>query len=205
MTPTQNRITKTFGPITLDLIKQSEYPNKAGNRPFQAQLRQEVITSYPGGSTGNSMTENLFAAEDFGFQGSTYTSQRVTWIPVPETATEEQVKALLAAKPNARIWNCLSNNVKDVMTDEQHYAVTSGQQTLDFFEDKLRIRDTNGNDLPGHDEEGKAQFRSSGFALEAKEDVDLRTYKGNNVNVEASVANVLATVGGEEDQDGLGG
>lgn len=205
MTTTQNRIQKQFGPITLDRIKKSEYPNRAGNHPFQAQLRQEVTTSYPGGSTGNSMTENLFSTEDFGFQGSTYTSQRVTWIPVPETATEEQIKALLASKPNARIWNKYSNKVQDVMTDEQHYAVTSGQQTLSSFEDKLRIRDNQGNELSGYDEEGKAQFRSSGFALEAKEDEDLRTYKGNNVNVEASVANVLATVGGEEDQDGLGG
>ncbi len=202
----QNRVTKTFGPITLDLIKQSDYPNKAGARPFQAQLRQEVVTTYPGGSTGNSMVENLFNAEDFGFQGSTYMSQRVTWIPVPETATEDQVKALLAAKPNARIWNKYSNKPEDVMTEEQHYAVTSGQQTLAFFEEKLRIRDVNGNDLPGFDEEGKAQYRASGFSLTAKEDVDLRTYKGNNVNVEASVANVLAVaVGGDDEQDALAG
>jgi len=200
----QNRITKTFGPIILDGIKQSDYPNKAGIHSIQAQLRQEVTTVYPGGSTGNSMTENLFSAEDFGFQGSTYTSQRVTWIPVPENATEDQIRGMLATKPNARIWNKYSNDFKDCMTEEQHYAVTSGQQTLEFFENKLRIRDTNGNDLPGFDEEGKAQYRASGFSLTAKEDEDLRTYKGNNVNVEAVVVHDAA-VGGDDDQDGLGG
>jgi len=202
----QNRVTKTFGPVTLDLIKQSDYPNKAGVYPLQAQLRQEVTTSYPGVSTGNSMTENLFSAEDFGLTGSTYTSQRVTWIPVPETATEDQVRALLAAKPDARIWNKYSNDFKDCMTDEQHYAVTSGQQSFDFFEERLRIRDVKGQDLPGFDELGKAQYRASGFSLTAKEDVDLRTYKGNSVNVEASVANVLAVaVGGDDEQDALAG
>ncbi len=197
-------IVRTFSAITVDSVEQSPY-EKGGKVVYQAQIRQTVTTTYPGARIGNSMTASIFDTDAFGFEGQTYTSQRVTWLTVPEGTTVEQVEAQLAKFPNARIWSKYSNKVEDVMTEEQHYAVKSGQQDLAFFMDKLVIRDRNGNDLPGSDEEGKTQYRSNGFALEAKEDEDLRTFKGNNANVEATVGQLAtASVGGSDDQNALG-
>ncbi len=204
----QNNIKKEFGPITVDSVAPSPY-TKGGVEIAQAQIRQTVTTSYPSTRVGNSMSDAIFGAEDFGFaEGQTYTSERVTWLNVPADKTVKDVQLILSTMPNARIWAMFSNDFKQVMTEEQHNAVATGQQTFEFFEDKLRVRDRDGNDLAGFDELGKAQYRANGFSKTEKEDIDLRTYKGTNSTVitATKASNLqLATVGGEEDQDGLGG
>lgn len=180
---TTTGLVKNFNDITVDEVKLSDYPKVVNGVEYpvhQAQIRQVVSTEYPGARVGNSLSDNLFATEDFNLPSTTYDSTRVTWIPVPEGTTPEQVEKLLAANPEATIYGIYSNNVKDVMTDEQKYSVSSGQRDLAFFEDKLRIKDGEGNELDGHDEEGKAQYRQYGFSKTFKEDIDHRTFKGSN-------------------------
>lgn len=206
MSTSKTGIKKTFSPITVDSVEVSPY-TKGGVEIAQAQVRQEVQTEYPSARVGNSMSDSLFSNDAFNFQpGQSYTSTRVTWLMTPVGTTTEQVEGLLAQFPNARIWAKYSNKVEDVMTEEQHAAVASGQQDLAFFQDKLRIRDANGQELDGYDEEGKAQYRSNGFSKVAKEDEDLRTFKGVNstTNTTAQAVPQVATVGGD-DQDALGG
>lgn len=174
-----SNITKEFGKIKVDEVKSHTYKESIDS----AQIRQEVITRYPSMSVGNSLSESLFGIDEYGLEpGQEYKATRVTWLDVPKGTTAEQVEALLAANPNACIYGVYSNKVEDVMTDQQKAAVAQEIQTLEFFEDKLRIRDNNGNEL-----EGPAQYRQYGFSKTQKADIDLRTFKGTGAKSTTAV------------------
>jgi hypothetical protein len=173
-----------FSTITVDEIVESPYL-KNGNKVFQAQLRQTVTKTYPGARHKNSFSDSLFGTDEFNFgPGQSYASDRLVWMMVPEGTTVEDVQKRL--KPENRIWRILSNKVDDVMTDEQKYAIKNGDQTLEHYEDKLRVRDSEGKDLPG-----EPMYRQYFFSNTRVEDVDLR---GNRtINVAARVLEAADT------------
>lgn len=173
----QSNIQKTFSAISVDEVKPHAYKDQVDS----AQLRQVVTTTYPSMSVGNSLSDSLFEIDEFGLPaGQSYEAIRVTWLDVPKGTTKEQVESLLQNLPNARIYATYSNNLEDVMTAQQKAAVEQGLQTIEFFEDKLRIRDSKGNELPG-----VPQYRQYGFSKTAKADIDLRTVKNSNTQVGA--------------------
>jgi len=189
---TVNGITKTFSGLTVDSIAANPY--KAGL--FQAQIRQTVETSYPSKRVDNSMQDSLFNVEAFNLPaGESYTSKRVGWIAVPEGTTPEQVQQLLNTKTNARICKKYANNVLDVLTDEQKYAIANNQQTVEAFAERLLIRDKDGNAI------APAQY-SQGFyvndytnhkgskdeGINAFGDIDVRTVKTGETVVTAAQA-----------------
>jgi len=160
-----------FGTLGVDSVSPHAYKNGISS----AQLRQVVKTTYPSIRVGNSRTSSLFAQEAFNLEsGQAYESTRVTWINVPNGTTVEQVVAQLRNHPGARIYRVISNNVEEVLTDEQKQAVQAGLTTLATFEEKLRVRrtDANGNVV---DIEGPAQYRQHFFSTTAKADEDYRT------------------------------
>lgn len=165
-----SEITKTYGPITVDLVQDHNYKTALGS----AQLRQVVTTTYPALRVGNSKTSNLFDLSQFELpQGQSYESTRITWINVPKGTTVEQVEAALAAKPNSRIYKSISFNVEDVMTEEQKTAVRVGLRSIEEFEEQLRVQrtDENGNTV---DIDGPAQYSQNFFADSAVADEDFR-------------------------------
>lgn len=161
-----NGIKKNFAGITVDEVKPSQYKAEID----QAQVRQVVTTTYPSKRAGNSLSDSLFSTEDFGFaDGQTYQSTRITWVDVPKGTTKEKVADLLAQKPTATIQRVISNNVLDVLTDEQKSAIARGLRTVADYQESLRVKDANGVDLPG-----APQYRQHFFKAVATEDVDLR-------------------------------
>lgn len=180
-----NNIKKTFAPVTVDSVSehtQNQAKIKAGI--LNAQIRQVVTTTYPSVQIKNG---GLFDVDDYGVTGQEFNSTRVTWMDVPAGMTVARLQELLAAKPNARIAAIYSNKLEDVMTDGQKYAVKNGDQTLEFFENKLRIRGANGEELPG-----VPQYRNYEFDAKGREDVDLRTIKNSNAATETTEMTVEA-------------
>lgn len=168
-----NGITRTFQPITVDEVKPHTY--KADKGIHSAQIRQIVETTYPAARVNNSLNEGLFNTEDFNLTGGqTYQSTRVTWLDVPAGTTAEQVQTLLEAKPEARIYRIISNNVEDVMSAEQKQAVSVGLRTLEEFQEQLRVRyvDPTTSELIAVE---PAQYRNYGFSQSSKADIDYRT------------------------------
>jgi hypothetical protein len=171
----------TFGKLTVDSVSENTY--KKGI--FQAQIRQVVTTEYPSMRVGNSSSDLLFSESSFNIPaGQSYNSTRVTWIPVPAGTTAAQVTERLSAVPDARIYRVISNNVNDVLTSEQHQAISAGLRTLESFKDSLLVRDSEGNAVV------PAQYRQNFFSATGKEDVDMRTAK--TANVPAAAAPVFA-------------
>lgn len=181
----ENNITKTFAPVTVDSVgPHTQNQNKIKAGILNAQIRQVVTTTYPSIQIKNG---GLFDVDEYGVAGQTFDSTRVTWMDVPAGTSAERLQELLAVKPNARIAAIYSNKLEDVMTDGQKYAVKNGDQTLEFFENKLRIRGANGDDLPG-----VAQYRNYEFDVKGREDVDLRTVKNSNAATETTEMTVEA-------------
>jgi len=141
MKTTVNGISKQFNPITVDGIVDS----LKGPEFKQAQIRQVVASIYPGKKVENSMSDSLFDVEAFNIEGTEYKSTRMAWVLVPSNVTKEQVEAMLATKPNARICKKYSNKLVDVLTDEQKYALSAGIVTKEQLQDKHVIKDSQGN------------------------------------------------------------
>jgi hypothetical protein len=141
MKTTVNGISKQFNPITVDGIVDS----LKGPEFKQAQIRQVVASIYPGKKVENSMSDSLFDVEAFNIEGTEYKSTRMAWVLVPSNVTKEQVEAMLATKPNARICKKYSNKLVDVLTDEQKYALSAGIVTKEQLQEKHVIKDSQGN------------------------------------------------------------
>jgi hypothetical protein len=118
-------------PITLDKIYTGEN-QKPGT--LTAQLRQSITTKsyYPSKKIDSDMQDNLFSGKDFGFAEQEFisTENRVAWIPVPLSATEDQVKTMLAAAMagGACIYKVLSS--EPILDNNQEYAITAGLRTM---------------------------------------------------------------------------
>lgn len=115
----------SFGPIIIDNVGPGLNPKK-----HRAQIRQEVTKKYPAIRTHDSLSDALFAIEDFSVQmdANTFIEKRVTWVDIPVGATIEQVKAKLDAIPGARLVRYLSLN--PIISAEQEGAITKGLNSL---------------------------------------------------------------------------
>ena len=158
---------KTFSKITLDGIVDGLKVDKG---ILQAQVRQTVITEYPSARVTNSGTIGLFNEEEFDLpEGQTYESIRVAWFSVPAGTTAEEVQARLDKHSNARIYAVYSNNLQDVLTDEQKAALSSGVVTEETLYNRHVVRDNNQQIVT------PIQFKANFFSAVGADDIDFRT------------------------------
>jgi hypothetical protein len=163
-------------PINLSRVYKSDF-QKDGT--VTAELKQIITTMsyYPGKSVTSNMQGNIFGASDFGFSEQKFENKetRVAWIDVPANSTEETVKAQLAKFPKACIYKTLAN--KPIITNNQAYAISIGQRTMDQFADNQVVRFGQGNAKEGQlatDANGKVQYRAVFFSPDHISDMDER-------------------------------
>lgn len=136
-----NGVKTKFEKITVDGVAENTY--KKGI--YQAQLRQTVTTIYPSKKVGNSESDSLFDLDLFDLpEGKEYSSERLCWIDVPKGSTKSKVEALLKANPKAKIWRKISNDVMDVLTEEQIAAIDNGITTKEDLETSKVVKDSDG-------------------------------------------------------------
>lgn len=167
-------------PLSVSRVFKSEY-QKEGT--LSAELRQAVNTTavYPSKRVSNSLEDNLFSAEDFGFSpGETYTNteNRVAWIDVPEGMTAEKVAEQLKKFANSCLYRILDN--RPILSDSDQYAVDNADYntSLDTIANNQAVRYPEGHSQAGQlalDQFGKVQYRRVAFSKTAKADVDNRT------------------------------
>lgn len=202
-------------PIVVDAEKGIYAGEFQKDGTMTAQLRQKVTTKsfYPSKRVDSNLTDNLFAAEDFGFTEQEFTSveERVTWMLVPPNSTVEDIQARIVAaeKKGARLYRVLSNS--PILDDNQKYGIQQGLRTMDDYANSQIARYPKNEqtiadgtaECPILDENGNVFYRRAFFALTAKEDMDLRsataeTYMSPEIAAELEGASVLAgqTLGG---------
>lgn len=168
-------------PITVDGLK----AHLSNPKKQQAQIRMIVTKTYPDGKAGNSLNDSIFTNDAFGFgEGSSFEDKRVTWIDVPAELTKAEVEAQLKKYPNARLYKVLSYDINDVLTEEQKSAMESGlsSKTLDDYKEALCVKNAETGEVIMHN--GKEQYRTIGFSISGKEDVDLREKAPESVSIQ---------------------
>lgn len=188
-TPSGVKKTTTISPITLDKVGISGEFQKPGTKTAQVRQQVKTVTSYPSKKTSSDMQSGLFKAEDFGFETQNFENieNRVAFPLVPINATEEQIKANIAAANTAGgcIYRVLSN--EPILDDNQKYAVSAGLRTKEQFANTQVVRypdneRTQADGTAGKiwtDAQGKVQYRKTFFWDLPKEDVDLRNGKSS--------------------------
>lgn len=176
---TQIRKEVKTGAINVSRVYASDF-QKEGT--LTAELKQTIETQsfYPSKSVTNSLNQNIFSTQDFGFEEQKFDSSetRVAWLDVPMNSTPESVMDKLKAAPEATLYRVLSN--KPVLADSDMYAINNPdlQVTMDDYARRQAVRFPEGHPDAGKlalDRNGKIQYRRIAFSLNKVADVDTRT------------------------------
>jgi len=165
-----------FGAVTVDRIISGN--SFVAGTSSVALLSQEVMKIYPGSQAGNSRQDGLYDDSQFDNSNTTreFPQVRYCLVKVPSGQTVEQVQARVNSLRSPSIYRILSNNVADVLTDEQMTMLTRGQ--LNYFE-----RDAQGNVI--QDANGKAVVHQA--TMQSLEDrYAVKGYKRNEDNTVAT-------------------
>lgn len=173
-------IKKAFGAIIVDNVMPDAY--KEGL--MRAQIRQEVVTTYPATRPTDGISDSLYSTEEVlgNSEGQSYQSQRVCWILVPSDKTVEQVQADMAKHPEATIFQQLSFDVEDVLSPNQKDGVAAGLTTLEALAESLKVqRPSESNPEMMEDvldrRNNRLIYRKTFFSITKREDVDMRDYE----------------------------
>lgn len=176
----KNGVTKTVtkSEVEFGRLFASDY-QKEGTLTAEVRQAVKTVSSYPSKKVTSNMNQTIFDEEDFGFEAQEFESieERVAWLQVPATATEQTVAAALAKanKSGACIYKVLSN--KPILDDNQQYSITAGLRSLDDYADSQAVRYPDDHDMAGQlilDTHGNPQYRRTFFWSTPKEDIDLR-------------------------------
>lgn len=163
------KITKTE--VTVDKIVENSYKENED----QAQLRQQIIKSYPSSNGGaNDRQDSLMDSDDFG-EGKTFTENRVVFIPVPKGTTKEQAEAALKKYDSPCIKRVLAT--EPIMTSSDIGFLNSlSDEDYQDAEERIHnsqiINDENGEIVT--DTYGRTMYRRLFFSQENVEDEDQR-------------------------------
>lgn len=199
------KVTKSA--ITISRVYVSDF-QKEGSETAELKQTITTVTSYPSKTVDSNLQDNVFGAEEFGYETQDFTSERtnVAWINVPTGTTPEQVAERLKAKTKAVLYRIISN--KPILSDNQKYAVNNNIATMDQFADKQVVRYGSDaedgawakNDLV-LDKLGRPIYKAVFLSLDGKEDIDLSTSNPSDFYasdlIKAEMSGVLASTGQE--------
>lgn len=163
-----------------------------------AEIRQTITKHYPAKRVVNSLQDNIFSVEDFGFEEKNYDEKRVAWLDVPVGSTVETVAERLAQYQNANLYRILSN--RPTISDAQAYAINSDDypdMTLDRIADQQVVRYGEGHEDAGDlalDDFGKPQYRRIAFSSKGHEDIDTRNDKVEDYYASATIKEEMQEV-----------
>lgn len=114
-----------------------------------AHLQQDIESIYPGRRMSNNKSTGLFDQPD---DGQKFNVTRHCLIAIPEGTTVEQVASQLSKNPNGVIQRVVTNNIQDVLTDGDVWAMKNRNPetnqpyaTLESLKEKYETRDKEGN------------------------------------------------------------
>lgn len=189
---TPERITKSVTKSGLEVTRvyKSDW-QKEGTLTAEIKQTVKTVSAYPSKSVSNNMQDNVFGAEEFGFETTSFENNetRVAWIDVPLDSTVESVIAKLEKFPAATLYKVLSN--KPILNDSQIYAIAQDLTSKDIIGDRQAVRYPANHEDAGSlvlDNNGKIQYRVVCFKTHAIQDIDARTAEPSDVYMTSTVA-----------------
>jgi RNase P/RNase MRP subunit p29 len=146
-------------------------------------VAQDIVRTYAAARGYNS--HQMSVVDNSAFGKSTdgpYTSIRKAFVDLPLGTTEEQAKAFVDAfnlkYPTATVYSIMSNDIMDVLTDEekQQLPINEAQRAQRIAKYRARFEMQNKKGECFKDADGKFQYRRN-FLNVGKPDVDLRGNK----------------------------
>lgn len=150
-----------------------------------AVLTQEINRVYPGKRMGNSLSAGLFDDES----GQEFDAARFAIVKAPEFSTEQEKQAVreaivsqLAKFPQACIQQTLTNNIYDVISEEEKYALEQGNTTMEALKARRVLQDSEGNIYNGEEVIGTVVKDENGRAvdIELEDENAVLTYRLNS-------------------------
>jgi len=132
-TRTNNGINKTFNNVTAIQVLES-------NGKYVCHVNQVITTIYPSSRMSNDFSSGLFDDEE----GKTYESTRHTLIKLPGELEIDAIQNQLDKFKEGNINRVLTNNINDILTDGDMWAINTGKTTLEDLESKYEVQDSNG-------------------------------------------------------------
>lgn len=168
----KNQIKKTVtkGALTIESVTADKYNDER----MSAQLRQmtTTISEYPS-KGGSDKQSSLLTGSGESFKKE---SLRVCFVPVDLGSTKESVSELIASLPDATIYQIVSTDIQDVLTDGHRYQIEEGGLLLEDLEEKYSIPVKNkAGDLTSErvsDDEGNTIYRAVYFSADGQEDIN---------------------------------
>lgn len=156
-----------YGRITVDKVEDHQFKSDR----MSAQIRQVVtrISLYPI-EGGNDKQDSLMAS---GPQYKEYkeTKERVTWVDVAKGSTIESVQTMIDALEDACIYQIVSFDVMDCITDGHIHQINNPESdlTLEKMQDSKLLKDKDNNPIL---KEGKRIYIARYFSKTRKEDIN---------------------------------
>lgn len=154
--------------ITVDHVKDHTYKDDV----LSCQLRQVVTkkVTYPCRAI-NSKQDSLFLPEELGSNPKSFSnsSTRIAWTEVPLNANAEEIEKRLRSNPNAIIYQIVSIEIEDLLTEGQLYNISEGILDIEALKKSYSLRDKEGKYI--FDKKGNQIYRKCFLSLKGQEDI----------------------------------
>jgi hypothetical protein len=166
------------GTIEVSRIYKSDF-QKEGSLTAELKQIETTISKYPSKTVSSNLQDNIFSAEEFGYDMQTFKAERtlVAWINVPENSTPESIKERLKSLTKACLYIIVDN--RPILTDSQEYGIKQGLTTLENFANKQVVRhgsdDEDGKWAKGDlvlDSLGRPQYKATFFSATEKANIN---------------------------------
>lgn len=159
-----------------------------------ATVQQVHTKTYPAGSPNNGLSDNMFQGAG---EGKSFSSTRTVFYRLPSTlmiggeevdTLSEQGKAFITKTiegGEAHIWQVVSTDINDVITDGQRYHIDQGNLTLDKVKEGARITNMETGEIVC-DVHGNEVYRVNNLAQSFKEDQNSVEFASERASAEAS-------------------
>jgi hypothetical protein len=169
--------TVTFGAVTVDKVSASKF-QKEGTLTAQVSQNVLIITDYPSAQVNNSLTQNIFNVEEFGFKSQTFEQKqrRVAFFDVPTNAdvasVQKRIDETVEALGEGKVVLCIHRSCQPITHDGHKWALREGELTEDDLAMSQIVRDPETKKPILF--EGKYQYRSTNFRIDGVDEVDNR-------------------------------
>ncbi len=154
--------------ITVDHVKDHAFKDDV----LSCQLRQIVTkrVTYPC-RVNNSKQDSLYTAEELGISSKIFESSsiRIAWVEVPLNAKAEEIEKRLNNNPNAKIYQIVSTNIEDLLTEGQIYNISEGILDIETVKESCILKNKEGNHI--FDSNGNQIYRKCFLSLKNQEDI----------------------------------
>ena len=170
----ESTVKTSYGKVGVYKLEPAQYGDKV-----MLVAEQEHTKTYPSGNNTSGLNSSLDA---FGLasaqDGKSYTRKRYAMLFLPtelksgdniiDTLSEEGRELVAKSIENGHIFRIESNNVEDILSDNQRWGIKEGYRTLEDYKESLPVKNSDGELIP--DANGEVVYFANGLSGQYRAD-----------------------------------